>query len=303
MKKLLAILLSMIMLLSFAACDSSSSSSDDDNESKQSDKDNKDDESEDNGLDDITFEELVVVDNEECVIKITEVEYSKITGYSVKVYLENKSADKNYMFSVDSAAVNGVSSDPFFASEVASGKKANETLTFLDSSLENNGIVKYTDIELSFSVSDADDWLADDVVDEIVHVYPYGEDKAEVYVREAKSTDQVIIDNEYATVIVTGYEVDDIWGYTVNLFLVNKTDTEVMFNAEDVSVNGFMIDPFHAKSVAAGKCAFSSMSWDEASFSDNGIIEVEEIEMIFEIYDSENWDIEDYFNETITLNP
>lgn len=40
----------------------------------------------------------------------------------------------------------------------------------------------------------------------------------------------VIIDNDYVTVIVTGYEDDEIWGYTANLFLLNKTDKTVMFS-------------------------------------------------------------------------
>ena len=67
---------------------------------------------------------------------------------------------------------------------------------------------------------------------------------AVAFVREAQATDNVIIDNDYVTVIVTGYEDDEIWGYTANLFLLNKTDKTVMFSVDDASVNGFMADPF-----------------------------------------------------------
>lgn len=71
---------------------------------------------------------------------------------------------------------------------------------------------------------------------ETIHIYPYGEDKAVKFVREAQATDNVIIDNNYITVIVTGYEKDDIFGYTVNLFLLNKTDKNVMFSVDEASV-------------------------------------------------------------------
>ena len=251
----------------------------------------------------IAFEELTVIDNAECVIKITGINPENIWGYSLDVYLENKSAEKTYMYSIRGASVNGVESDPLFASEVASGKKANETISFSDSELRENGIDKFTDIELFFYVYDSNDWGAEPVAEKSVHVYPYGEDKAETFIREVQSTDNVIIDNDNVRVIVTGYEEDDIWGYTVNLFLENKTDKEVMFSVDEVAVNGYMADPFFASTVLPGKCKFTSMSWSDTSFEENNITEVEEIEMVFRAYNSEEFMADDYARETIVLNP
>ena len=74
----------------------------------------------------ITFEELTVVDNDLCTIKITGIEPDSLFGYTLNIYLENKSADKTFMFSASSAAINGVMTTPLFASSVAPGKKANE---------------------------------------------------------------------------------------------------------------------------------------------------------------------------------
>ena len=82
-----------------------------------------------------------------------------------------------------------------FASEVAAGKKANEEINFSTDTLEENGIVEYTDIELTFKVYDSNDWSADPVGKETIHVYPYGEENAVAFVREAQATDNVIIDN------------------------------------------------------------------------------------------------------------
>lgn len=252
--------------------------------------------------DEISFEEVVAVDNEYCTIKITSVDEDAIFGYTLKAYLENKSADKTYMFAVTSASINGVMADPLFASEVAAGKKANESILFSDSGMDAD-IGEYTDIELNFRVYDSNDFMADPVAEQTVHIYPYGEDKATAFVRTPADTDTVLIDNENVTAIVTGYEEDEIWGYTANLFLVNKTDKTVMFTVDDVSVNGFMADPFFADEVDAGKCAFSSISWSDTTLAENGITTVETIELTVRAYDSNDWMAEDLAKETITLAP
>lgn len=308
MKKIVVMIMALALMLSLCACGGSSTQAPaSTNESGTQTSTGKETTNPENTAQPdsktISFEELTVIDNDECQIKITGIDPDNMWGYTLKAYLENKSTEKTYMFSVDGAAVNGVQCDPFFASEVAAGKKSNEEISFTDSSLEDNGITEFTDIEISFRVYDSNDWSADNVAEVTVHVYPYGEEKATTFERQSQSSDNIIIDNDYATVIVTGYEEDAIWGYTVNLFLLNKSDTEIMFSVDEASVNGFMADPFYATSVAAGKCAFSSMSWSDTSLEENNITNVEEIEFLFRAYDSNNWSGNDFVNETITLNP
>ena len=251
----------------------------------------------------ISFDEIIVVNNELCTIKVTGIDADNIWGYTLKVYLENKSTDKTFMFSTISAAVNGVECDPLFATEVAAGKKSNEEIVFMSDALNIAGINKYTDIELSFRVYDTNNWEADDVAQASIHVYPYGKENAVKYTRVAQAEDIVLVDNEYAMVIVTGYEWDDIWGYAANLYIENKTDSSIMVSTEEVSVNGFMLDPFYADSVSAGNCAFSSMQWFEENLTENGITEIENIEFILRIYNENDWMADDYFNEVVALNP
>ena len=45
------------------------------------------------------------------------------------------------------------------------------------------------------------------------------------------------------------------------------------------------------------------MCWSETSFEENEITEVEEIEMLIRVYDSEDWLADDIYSETVTLNP
>ncbi len=313
MKKIFALLLTSALCLSMVACSSDQTDESSDASSSQTAEDITQDD--DNSVDsssetentekvqEIVFEEIVVVDNEECIIKITDIEPDSMWGYTLKVYLENKSADKTYMYSVESAAINGVQADPLFAVDVAAGKKANGEINFAASELESVGIDEFTDIELTFRAYDYDDWMADPVATETIHVYPLGEENATQFTRESQSTDTVLIDNDYVTVIVTGYEDDSIWGYTANLFLVNKSDKNVMFSVDEASVNGYMADPFFANSVSAGKCAFSSMSWSDTTLEENSITEIEEIELIFRAYNDDDFMSDDFANETITLVP
>ena len=256
-----------------------------------------------NETEDIVFSGLLAIDNSDCTVNFTGIDANNFLGYTLKVQLENKSGDKNYMFSIVKAAINGVQCDPFFAAEVAAGKKANERIIFNDTELAKNGIDKFTDIEITFRVYDSDDWSADDIAEATVHIYPYGEENATKYVRESKNTDTILVDNEYVTAIVIGYNQDDIWGYTIDLFLVNKTSQTVMFSLDNASINGFMIDPFYASEVGDNKCAFGSITWFNSALEENGIEVVEEIEFRFKAYESENWMVDDYFNEVVTLNP
>jgi len=247
------------------------------------------------------FEEITVVDNEECTIQITGLDPEDWLGYTVNAYFENKSEDVTYMFAVETAAVNGVMNDPYFATEIAAGKKENSEITFY--SLDEEDIGEFTDIELWFRVYDSDDWTADEVAEESVHIYPNGEDNVVLFERESQESDILVVDNDEVTMIITDFETDDIWGYTANLFLVNKTEADLMISVDDVSVNGYMLDPYWATEVYAGKCAYSSMSWSLDDLETNGIEEVTEIEFLLRAYDSDDWMADDYVNETVTIIP
>lgn len=316
MKKFLALFLALVMMVMIVSCGKSESDSKGDDEVVKSEQPSDTEENnggediptepEDNGdeeIGDITFTEQVVIDNEVCLIKITGIDPDDMFGYSLKVYAENKSADKTYTFSVDKAIVDGVDCSALFIQDIEPGKKVNDSVTIMDGDLDGDEKILFTDIEITFSVSDTDDWMAGSVVNETVHIYPYGEDKAVKFERQPKDTDNVILDNEYATVIVTGYEEDEIFGYMANIYIVNKSDLDLMISAEDVSVNDIMMEPYYAVTVPAGAAKFSDMSWATDDFEENGITDVESIEFKMLINDNENWLSDALIEELITINP
>lgn len=250
----------------------------------------------------VEFEEVTVADTEACSIKITGVKMDPIWGYTLKVLLENKSETTTYMCSVSSASVNGVSWDPFFATEVAPGKKKNDEINFFDDEKEAL-LSPFTDIALEFRVYDADDWASEDVLVESVHIYPLGEDKVQLYVREPQPEDIVLAEDDNFSMTVTGTEIDPLWGYTLKVYLVNKTQTPLTFSVDDVSVNGFMCDPFWATTVAPGTADFAKISWSDESFEENGIEEVEDIEMKLRVYNADDYSADNLYEDVISLNP
>lgn len=245
--------------------------------------------------------EVVLIDNDECTITATGLEYDKWSGYSLNVRLENKSSAVTYRFDLDGAAVNGVDTAGILYECVAPGKIANSSVSIMDSALVE-AVPEVTDIELLFNVHDDNDYSADSVVTEPVHYYPYGEGAASVYVRAPQPTDTVLVDNDQITVVVTGYEADDYF-YSVNLYIENKTDTRLMFTADDTSVNDIMCDPHWAETVAANKVRFSQMDWVVIDLTDNKITEVKNIEMTLRAYDYDDWSADDIYKEVVTLNP
>ena len=248
------------------------------------------------------FEEITVVDDENCCIKITGIDLEGEYGPELKAYIENKSEDKTYTVSIEHATINGIQADGYIymGAEVAAQKKANETIEISEWDLEKYGIDKLTDIQLQFNVFDSDSW--EDVVSASAHVYPYGEENAETYVREAKETDKVLVDNEYVKVTAIDAKMNEEYDwYEVNLYVENKTDAEVMFAAENASINGYMIEPYWAVSVIPKTVGFSTMSWYSDELEENDISEVEEIEFELNAYDYDSYD--SYAEETVVINP
>ena len=113
--------------------------------------------------------------------------------------------------------------------------------------------------------------------------------------------DIVLADTEDVTVKITGVDENGLLGCTLNVYLENKTDLELMFSVENVSVNGYMVDPFWADSVDAGKKANETMTFLKSDFEKNGIQKVEEITLTLRAYDNNDWMAEDIFKDTVTI--
>ena len=247
------------------------------------------------------FPETVLVNDENCTFTIRGVEPEGTFGYTLEVFLENKT-DITLMFSLREVSVNGFMCEPYFAATVSPGMKANEEVSFLQDDLAANGITEVTDIEFVLAVYDSTDILAEYLVEEDFVIYPKGEAAYQVYNREPQPGDVVLFNNAGCAMTVTGFEPENIWGYAVNVYLENRTDDTLMFSASNVSVNGFMCDPYWAVEVAPGKKCNTQISWLESELTENGITKVETISLPLRVYESDDWN-DALLRETFTVTP
>ena len=225
-------------------------------------------------------------------------------GYLVNLLIENKSPDKTYTFGIQKGQVNGVEVDPYTIIFINPGKKANITV-FIEN-LKEYGIEEYTDIELIVNVTEGK-YTYDEpyTMSESIHIYPYGKENAGKFVYEAKAGDQVLVDNEYVTVIYTGDNKENELGYSINLYIVNKTDKDITVSGDDMSINGYMVGADFFKDVSAGKVSLSNIQWYEETFKENDIDEskINDIEFSLDIYPPENIEAEHFFNGMLKITP
>jgi putative cell wall binding repeat-containing protein len=252
----------------------------------------------------ITLKNEVVLDNELFSITAKSIDEDSEYGYLVNLLIENKSPDKTYTFGIQKGQVNGVEVDPYTIIFINPGKKANIKV-FIEN-LKEYGIEEYTDIELIVNVTEGK-YTYDEpyTMSESIHIYPYGKENAGKFVYEAKAGDQVLVDNEYVTVIYTGDNKENELGYSINLYIVNKTDKDITVSGDDMSINGYMVGADFFKDVSAGKVSLSNIQWYEETFKENDIDEskINDIEFSLDIYPPENIEAEHFFNGMLKITP
>lgn len=227
---------------------------------------------------------VILVDNDECMMKIVAYEEDR-WGFALKAQCQNKSPDKTYAFVIDEAVVNGLMETAIGYSEVAPRKKANISISlygFMD-----DGIDFPYDILLAYRVSDSNDWFADPVAEGEAHVYPKGEENKAAYIRIPSADDIPLLSSDGVSATVTG--ITNSGKLELRVFLENNTDRTVLFSIDDASVNGFMIDPYWAKSVLPHSSAYSDVSWSQSRLEEEFIFGAEDAEFTISATDYDDW--------------
>ncbi len=232
----------------------------------------------------ITVEEQVLVDEAGIKITATGYETDSIWGDGIKLLLENES-DKTVTVGCNALIVNDFMISDLFVSEVAPGKKANETMHLSSTALKAAGIDSVGQVEIYFHIYNSDDWT--DVVNpDVVTI------KTSAYDHMDTSADDSGFElfNEDGIRIV-GKTVDEnsFWGTAILLYIENNSGKNVGINVDDMSINGFMMTPYFSTTVYDGKKAFEDITIMSSELESNGISSIEEVELKFHIYDVETY--------------
>ena len=250
------------------------------------------------------LKDAVIVDNDNCTFTITDVTASGGGDVTFKVLCENKS-DMNLMFAIENGAVNGYMMDPFWATTVAAGKKDNNSFTFHHSSLDDSNLESVDKFKFKLRIYDNDNWEAEPVVNEEYTVYPTGLSEDEIVVPERwKGNDEkIIVDENGVQFVILGTYKDDIWGYSLAVYLENNTDQDLMYSWDNVSVNGYMIDPFWGTTVTAGNKQITSIQFLDSYFEENNIETVENVEFTLRVHDVNDWMADSIVEDVYTYEP
>jgi len=236
--------------------------------------------------------ETVLVDNENCTFAVSLAEENAHLGMTMDALCVNKT-DKTLFFTWNSVSVCGYMYDPLWSEEVAPGETVNSTVYIDTWQLEQYGITSVDESQFTLYIFDGADFMAEPVVNEVFHIYPTGliADSFTSLQRAAVKGEQVIVDNEDACFIIEPMD-EDADSYILRCYLANKTDRVLLYVWEDVQVNGIAMDPLWSAQVDAGKQAYAQITFDRVALERVGVELPEEITFRLTAMDSEDWEAE-----------
>lgn len=232
----------------------------------------------------VTIEEQVLVDQDDIVVTATEYVTDSIWGEGIKLLLENNS-DKDVMVGCTALIVNDYMITDLFSSEIAAGKKANDTLYLSSSSLKAAGIDTVGKIEIYFHVYDSS-----------TYENLFDTDCVTIQTSEYANMDSTPNDagtelyNEGGIRIV-GKTVDEdsFWGTAILLYCENTSGKNVGISVDDMSINGFMMSPFFSTTIYDGKKCIDDITVFSSNLEENDIESIEEVELKFHIFDADSY--------------
>lgn len=232
----------------------------------------------------VTIDEQVLVDQNGIVVTATEYVTDSIWGDGIKLLLENNS-DKDVTVGCNALIVNDYMITDLFVSEVAAGKKSNETLYLSSTQLKAAGIENVGKVEIYFHIYDSSTF--DTVFDsECVTI----ETSAYANIDTTPNDAGTELYNQDGIRIV-GKTVDEnsFWGTAILLYLENNSEKNVGISVDDMSINGFMMSPFFSTTVYDGKKSINDITVFSSDLEENGIETIEEVELKFHIYDADSY--------------
>ena len=252
----------------------------------------------------ISLDEMVLVDDETCLVEISGSVYITDQTISITVEWENRSEDTVYNISAEDVCVNGLRTSWYFSpAYLEPGESSVDYCYIYTSDLAENGITEYTDIALTLTVYNL--YELGNIAEVSTHIYPYGEENATVFVREAQDTDQVLVENDdFAFVVIGSGAYDESGGYSIPVYLVNKTDYELRFygyegNTYDDTMSRTSIGNF--PNLVANTSAFASIYFSESEADEYGVDSAESIALRLLVYsDAETGTI---YDEMLTVLP
>ena len=230
----------------------------------------------------ITIAERVIYEGDGVAVTVKGMEEGWM-GTDIKLLVENNS-DRNIVLSGNNFVVNGVTMSGYLYIDVAAGKKANGTLTLYSDSLDVAGISQIGDvITCDGQIYDSDSYETLTAVSMEI-VSSLGRD----YTQEMDDSGEVLYETNGVKVIAK-VVADEFYGKSLVLFVKNDSDKKVTVQADNISVNGFMVTGWMYDLVWPGTVRFCTLDMLDTDFEENGITEIENICFTISLIDADSY--------------
>lgn len=283
MKKLLQLFILCVLTISLFGCGGSDSSKETSSSSKdESVTETKKEEPKNEKNKKLTLDEQVIYEEDGIKITLKEAEIKKANSPSLPVVIENET-EQTICVQVRNLAVNGIMYDAMFSCEVAPGKKANDSIDFMNSD-DRIDFSSISELEFCFHIFDYDSW--ETMIDSDPVVLALNPD----FKYELNTAGDVVYDANGIKITYQGLG-EDWLGLDVLFLIENNSDNCINVQTRDSSVNGYMIDAIMSTEVLPGKAAYTSMEFLNSFLEENEIEKdgIEEVEFYFHIFDNNTW--------------
>lgn len=232
----------------------------------------------------VTLDETVIYDDNDIKITATGIKEDSFFGPELNLLIENNGT-QNIVVQPDYCLVNGYMMYGLMSSDVAAGKKNNDTMVFSGSTLKACGIDQIADIRLRLTVSDSDSWMPLFKTDEIT----LQTSATDTYTQTYDDSGEVIYDTNGIKVVAKSVD-DEFLGKGVVFYLENNTDRHVVVNGENISVNGYMMTDLFYADLASQSHAVDILTLLSSDLQNNAIDTIEEVDLTLRITDYDSYD-------------
>lgn len=101
--------------------------------------------------------------------------------------------------------------------------------------------------------------------------------------------EQVLVDEAGVRITAKGLETDGYMGPELKLLIENNSDTDLVVQTRDASVNDFMVETSISADVAAGKKSNDSIRFSLSELKASGIKTLADFEFSFHIFTAKGW--------------
>lgn len=275
LKKLLALILALLMVVSLFGCGSSE---------EESESESTEPSSEEEEYLQTVFrsdsDQMLYSDNS-CSFRLVKTGKDAEGNYCWTVELKNLT-NSELLMSLDDVYVNDYAADPCWAVTLAAGETRVAEVSWFASDFSACGITTVGRINLHFRAypkGKPQSLLADTDLT----VYPAGIEAYTAQWRSWLSTDKVLLESELCALAVTEIIADsvhgDVEGFTLRLYLENRSQTDGVFTLENVILNGQSSDISWLRPLGAGKKFFVDLQWSDSEMAELEIAQVLSVQL------------------------